>query len=818
MLKKGEIEVDDEDYTYEQYIVPESNAKVVFEQKESNEDPAVMIDMGGTSSNYPLYTAKVVFNKPINLTSDDAAGKRLTLFGTEVTISGDSDSDTLILYKASQEITLSKPEEPETTVTIGDKTYTIELRGFSKESGHDYVTLTVNGETEDIKEGDSKEVGGLEIYVKSASSWNNEAEGVAVLLIGSDEVKLVAGEPVKINDEEVDGTLVRFNEGTSSGQVRALSTIEIVVFAEEDEQKYIKEGEEFVDPVFGTFKVVFNNMANGPSSEDVREEIKITGDSNSGNIYFTDTEGETKTTQFVYYHKDTSTWYVAGGDGNKDDPDKYAYILVEGTKYSPSEFKNKYLILGTGDSAHIVEVTSVSIDVDSTSDSDDYVVFTDRRTGATYKVEFEAENNKDVTKDFYIEGKKYTLHVQETGGDNTVDYVWVKDSVTGTTAFPTIETGKGAKFAVIPANTTDVLSVSSDEDGNADPDLSGGTIVLPTGNVEVTYADNTTNKVVSITVTDASDDTNKITLDSTTTKDSLKIGGIVYYLEASGIGTGTATLKVGLEADQDKDDDVYNVPTFVLIEEENEKPTTATQYKIIVPFKYNDDDGVGTVTQTSNIKFTESSVSFKDSSDDDIKYALTSYGTYLKLDVSENVGTLTITYPDEQMYANIAVLATEASVSTTEATEGQTITYEEVVPIETDIAYLDTDSAVSAAKTTKNLILVGGPAVNALVRDLFRDKFNVSTADDGWIYGAQLAEKGYCGENGVYNGEQGLIKLVNDAFAEGKVALIVMGCDVKGRWTKAAARVLQQYDDYKDKLSGKEEVRLTGSVENPTIS
>jgi len=105
-----------------------------------------------------------------------------------------------------------------------------------------------------------------------------------------------------------------------------------------------------------------------------------------------------------------------------------------------------------------------------------------------------------------------------------------------------------------------------------------------------------------------------------------------------------------------------------------------------------------------------------------------------------------------------------------------------------------------------------------LVRDLFRDKFNVSTADDGWIYGAQLAEANYCGENGVYDGEQGLIKLVNDAFTEGKVALIVMGCDTEGKWTKAASRVLQQYDDYADELAGKEEVRLTGSVENPTIS
>jgi len=202
----------------------------------------------------------------------------------------------------------------------------------------------------------------------------------------------------------------------------------------------------------------------------------------------------------------------------------------------------------------------------------------------------------------------------------------------------------------------------------------------------------------------------------------------------------------------------------------------------------------------------------------------TKYGIIVKDPESNGANDkVELLVPADQVKAKVVVSGPGTQVTTT--TETTETYYEKVVPIDTDIAYLDTDSAVSAAKAKMNLILVGGPAVNSLVRDLFRDKFNVSTADDGWIYGPQLAEAGYCG-SGTYiadspeSGQQGLIKLVNDAFTEGKVALIVMGCDVEGRWTKAAARVLQLYDkeEYKDKLAGKTEVRVTGSLENPTIS
>ena len=786
LLASDTFEDDDGNtYDYDLYIDVGEN-QVKFWQEESDEDPILGIQMS-TSSSSPLYTAKISFQKAVDFTDDDSVGNTLKLFGRTFTVSDDTDSDTLVLYKASQEITLEMGEE--TTVEVGGNSYTVKVIGFDTDSTPKEVVVEVNGETKSIGEGRSKKVGGLEIYAKTVTAWAQGSEGLAVLQVGSEKVILEDGEPVKVGDdeEEVEGTKVSF-----SGDPTSLSSIEIAVYAPDSDEDYIKKGEEFVDPVFGTFKVKFDSMANGPDASEVRETITIDGDSNSGTVAFEDSDGEDKTTQFVYY---SGGYYVAG----KDDTGA-PYHLVEGEWISKSTADDDYIIVGREDYAHILEVSSLSIDEgDGTTDNDDYVKFTDKRTGETYKVEFEAPSSGDATKDFYIEGKKYTLTYNAT-----LDKFKVEDAETGTNVFPTIETSKGAELAI----TKNDVQIGDEVD-------SATIYLLPTGYIKITPNSGADTAKIE-TSTDGSSWTTVATAASGDTEVSLgKLDYIINITQGDTGSDGKVDVYVSIDGDLTSGStSEITKPAIVLIEEENDN--TDANEVVIVPFNYDSDDGVG--TEKSGILTSDSEASYTASSDDDVYYMLTSYGTYIKEDRSDDVGKVTITYPDDQMYANIAVLATEASVSTTEATEGQTVTYEEVVPIKSDVAALDSDSAVSAAKTEKNLILVGGPAVNALVRDLFRDKFNVSTAEDGWIYGAQLAEANYCGENGVYDGEQGLIKLVNDAFTEGKVALIVMGCDTEGKWTKAASRVLQQYDDYADELAGKEEVRLTGSVENPTIS
>jgi len=86
------------------------------------------------------------------------------------------------------------------------------------------------------------------------------------------------------------------------------------------------------------------------------------------------------------------------------------------------------------------------------------------------------------------------------------------------------------------------------------------------------------------------------------------------------------------------------------------------------------------------------------------------------------------------------------------------------------------------------MILVGGPAVNRLTAEAMGLSYPTYGADSGIPEG------------------KGLLKLINGAFAEGKVALVVAGWNAEN--TRAACQVLQDYQSYT--LSG-EAMEVTGT-------
>ena len=104
-------------------------------------------------------------------------------------------------------------------------------------------------------------------------------------------------------------------------------------------------------------------------------------------------------------------------------------------------------------------------------------------------------------------------------------------------------------------------------------------------------------------------------------------------------------------------------------------------------------------------------------------------------------------------------------------------------PIKTPLAKLDKE-VVDADKTTKNLILVGGPVVNTLVKDL-------ATSNKAWDVNRWMTE----GQGTA------VLQLVSDAFATGKSALVVAGFSAAD--TRTVANVLQQYDSNTSELTGK---------------
>jgi len=167
----------------------------------------------------------------------------------------------------------------------------------------------------------------------------------------------------------------------------------------------------------------------------------------------------------------------------------------------------------------------------------------------------------------------------------------------------------------------------------------------------------------------------------------------------------------------------------------------------------------------------------------------TSYG-YIVRDPKSNGDSdkLGIAVPSEQIKATILVEGPQASVT---GVTGSTV--KKAVPIVDNIARLDTE-VTDSVKQTKNLILVGGPAVNQLTAQALGLTFPTYGAASTIPQGAAI------------------IKVVNNAFTQGLTALVVAGYDAEN--TRAACTVLQQFSNYPD-LTGTG-VEVDGTT-NPTL-
>ena len=115
-------------------------------------------------------------------------------------------------------------------------------------------------------------------------------------------------------------------------------------------------------------------------------------------------------------------------------------------------------------------------------------------------------------------------------------------------------------------------------------------------------------------------------------------------------------------------------------------------------------------------------------------------------------------------------------------------TYEAATPIDTAVGMLDSE-ITAADQSEKNIILVGGPCANTLVRTLL-DSTEATCLSDFQDLG--------------YTAGTAMIKYVADAWGTGKAALIVAGYNAAD--TRAACAVLQDYDANTATLVGTEAI------------
>ena len=141
---------------------------------------------------------------------------------------------------------------------------------------------------------------------------------------------------------------------------------------------------------------------------------------------------------------------------------------------------------------------------------------------------------------------------------------------------------------------------------------------------------------------------------------------------------------------------------------------------------------------------------------------ITAYGSYVDVTGDNNGKSSVSIYGAGQRPApaNIAI-GTNPVMSTSAGAAGGT--YNAAVPVTNPIAKFPSEVTQTAA-LDKDLILVGGPCANALVKTLLDTAWSSTDSCAAWLADADLKDNG-----------KGLIQVVENIFGSGKKALIVAG-------------------------------------------
>jgi hypothetical protein len=381
---------------YEQILL--GNQKVLYGKGTDFTNPDLYVSF---SSSNP-YTLKILFIGGLDLSKVDSTTK-ITLFGKEYKFGSGTNATAEIieLYSATGATTLTLDEVGESqTVTVGDKTLTFELKGWSPDGTKAF--LYVNGAPTSPygwEEGSTYTVSGVKVYVSDVSLVRTGAQaeyGTVTLFVGTDKI-VMKDNYFEKNDEQLPNVDVSIS--SSAGKV---NSIEISVAP--DIETYMKDGETFTDPVFGSFKFSLNGLTPGLKSA-TRDLIKVEkSGTNKVKLTFTNKEGTTYS--FNIFYNDGSSWSMSYDGSHK------VIAKSEDTAVSLGD----YVILSDPDT----KATYVYRLATHYTGTNPYATFTDITTGSSIKVYSSDPYIRLGENSFKVEGIGSTIKV-DLNGDGTVN-------------------------------------------------------------------------------------------------------------------------------------------------------------------------------------------------------------------------------------------------------------------------------------------------------------------------------------------------------------------------------------------------------------
>ncbi len=706
------------DASLTQQITLGSFPKVTYKkQPTSDDDPQFALELSTSTTNM-IYNASATMSKAVNFSHADSTGQSLTIFGQKFTVSGSTDSTSLVLLQSAEKVTLDSEANPSQEVTISGETYTVELVSASDTDATIKVTDSAgNSDSRNINEAQSKKISGVTIAVINADE--NNFKLTASIVAGSEKVTLTNNQEIARGEDDtiIDGTKAYIVGGTG-----ATTQIAVAVAAKDSDYDALKLGESFVDPVFGSFKLDFAGI-NIDEDSTARETISITpnGDDQM-DVKFTEHRGNEKTVTFL--KNNTATLDLEYDD---DGHEIHVHEMANLT------YKD-YVVVGNEDEGYLLRLSQIK---NQTSGyNNDYVKFTDVFSGDLLETTFTGEGSGTLT----VGGKSYTVTLSgsSSGSQETFGATLNYPDSTGNDmiVFPTIQTSKGAKVFFYE-NLTITLNAWNGTSGALLDNL-----LFPDGDGYTTVAVDFKNA----SATDGSMwEIGGVTLNTTATDQTadITVGKLTYQALASADNQTEIYLKdVGGTA-------MSSVPALVIFEEKDDN----NEYQaLITKFEYgaSSDDGLG-VGDVERTWGSDSTV-WEDtlSSDSNIKKEADLYGTVITTDSSDSDQNFAeISYPDEQVYVQLYLGEQDSNViAGTSGTTSSTPLGEVLVM----------DSEVSSV-SSKNLIIVGGSCINSAA----------ATVLGGAYCGAAFTDATNVGSG------QFLIQGFDGAYTAGKLALVVAG-------------------------------------------
>ena len=698
--------ISDEDY---EQTLTLKNGEFHYALRDSVDDVEEIADGLYYANDDVFASYSLELDNQLDLSGSDAdeelIGEDLEIMGNtftvgDISIDGSDDVSELQLIGGSNKMTIG--EGKSSTVTSKGEEYTIEIQSVSSTSSSDKVLLTVNGESKTINEFDTEDVAGVTVAVTElVPSSRDSVKGYAEIVLGGQKVTLQdSNSLVQVNDEDIDDVYEGY-EVQSNFKGSGLDTMEITYKVSDN--TLLEQGERLNDVLFDTFNLQFDG-----TNEPEYKTIKISSSSGKLSVKGENIDGETFDQEIARLYDEnagTSTATFLMGDREEDAflvDDVSSTSLNNSPGLSPT---NSYIngVQNSSGNFFFLDLGVAYIDSSNTMNG----------------ISLPTTLNESVNIGNYE--VKYTNDFNDNGNTTDDNGGWFITSID-------LEEADGIRFLSGDGDEQLFYQFESYDDTDEEIDFED----IYTGNKE---EDVDTNEIASSLeyLDSVTYNGNHGLTDMSTIKDSLLMAN-EYRVNLTYIATDGTTSSSGgsftidtdsgdLDADKNGDFPTLKFETLFDTDDDN--------------FDIKFDEGASTLPSYTDAK---ADVSIDN---DDVQEFVDKYGTKIKTD-SEDYEWVEVKTPNEQVEAKASLSfgdssASEMSVTVSEDAvedkraeledDGYTITGTEEVSseeVEFNVSAPEMDSDVAG---TQDLIVVGGPAVNAKARELMGiDNYSVDQA------------------------------------------------------------------------------------------